>query len=310
MAAMSTERDLTGWLAQFFGDQDPGVVIGIGDDGAVVRTSVRTVVACDPVVEGVHFTRADPLTMVGRKAVNRNLSDLAAMGATPTYLLVSLLQPGWLDDRGREDLLVGIRKAAAAGGCTVVGGDVGCSPGGLIVTVTALGTAPRRPLRRAGLAVGDSLHVTGPLGGSILGRHLKFTPRLAHGQWLASQRQVRSAIDISDGLLLDLATMLRAGSDARGGPMGAVLDAAAIPVSSAARRRAETSGQSGLRHALTDGEDHELLFGARAPLAADGPLTARSRRPIGVVTSVAGIQLRWPDGRLEACEVEGYQHDV
>ena len=114
---MPTEREFTDRLAGFFDNEDPGVSIGIGDDGAVVRTSMRTVVACDPVVEDVHFDRSDRLELIGRKAVNRNLSDLAAMGAGPTYLLVSLLQPKWLTDSQRDELLGGIRKAAAAGAC-------------------------------------------------------------------------------------------------------------------------------------------------------------------------------------------------
>lgn len=307
---MPTEREFTDRLAGFFDNEDPGVSIGIGDDGAVVRTSMRTVVACDPVVEDVHFDRSDRLELIGRKAVNRNLSDLAAMGAGPTYLLVSLLQPKWLTDSQRDELLGGIRKAAAAGACTVVGGDIAVSPGGLIVTVTALGTAPRRPLRRDGLRVGDTLHVTGPLGGSRLGRHLRFTPRVAEGQWLAGQPGVSSGIDISDGLLLDLATVLHASGSAAGVVLGAVLDASAIPVSKAAHRQGETSGQSGLQHALSDGEDHELLFGLRGPLMVEGPITARTRRPVGVVTAVPGIMIRWPDGRVEGCLPEGYQHDV
>ncbi|MEE2887613.1 MAG: thiamine-phosphate kinase [Planctomycetota bacterium] len=307
---MVTERELTDQLAGFFGNQDPGVAIGIGDDGAVVRTSMRTVVACDPVVEGVHFTRSDRLELVGRKAVNRNLSDLAAMGAGPTYLLVSLLQPKWLTDSQRHKLLSGIRKAAAAGACTVVGGDVSVSSGGLVVTVTALGTAPRRPLRRDGLRVGDTLHVTGPLGGSGLGRHLRFTPRIAEGQWLAEQPSVSSGIDISDGLLLDLATVLQASSQGKITGLGAILDAAAIPVAKAAHSQGKITGQSGLHHALSDGEDHELLFGLRGPLAVEGPITGRTRRPVGVVTAVPGIRIRWPDGRVEACGTKGYQHDV
>lgn len=307
---MAMERELTDRLARFFDSDDPGVSIGIGDDGAVVRTSMRTVVACDPVVEDVHFTRADRLELVGRKAINRNLSDLAAMGAAPTYLLVSLLLPAWLTDRLRDELLRGIRKAAVAGACSVVGGDVATSPGGLVVTVTALGTAPRRPLRRDGLRVGDTLHITGPLGGSRLGRHLSFAPRIAEGQWLAAQRSVAAGIDISDGLLLDLDTVLRASSHSGSPGLGAVLDAAAIPISKAAHQLAETSGRSALSHALSDGEDHELLFGLRGPLSVEGPITARTRRPIGVVTAVPGIQLCGPDGQLEECRPEGYQHDV
>jgi thiamine-monophosphate kinase len=307
---MPTERALTDRLARFFATEDPGVTVGIGDDGAVVRTDSHTVLTCDPVVEGVHFTRSDRLGLVGRKAVNRNLSDLAAMGAVPSYLLVSLLQPAWLDEVQRDELLRGIRKAALAASCSVVGGDVSVSPAALVVTVTALGVAPRQPLCRSGLRVGDSLHVTGPLGGSRLGSHLTFTPRLAEGQWLASQRGATSGMDISDGLLLDLSTMLSASSAATGTQLGAILDANSIPIAKAAQRQSETSGKTALEHALGDGEDHELVFGWRGPSLAGGPITARACRPIGEVTEVPGIRLRWPDGRVEPCRPEGYQHDV
>ena len=154
------ERRLTASLARKFDRGDKRVLIGIGDDGAVVRTTSRTVVTCDPVVEGVHFEGSTPPHLIGRKAVNRNLSDLAAMGARPTFLVVSILFPGWLDPAGRQQLFRGIRDAARSADCTVVGGDVARTEGLLVVTVTALGEAPRRPLTRAGLRVGDSVHVS------------------------------------------------------------------------------------------------------------------------------------------------------
>ena len=273
-AAPGAERAFTRELARLFATEDPGVLLGIGDDAAVLRTGPRTVAACDPVVEGVHFTRGDSLALVGRKAVHRNLSDLAAMGALPRYLLVSLLLPGWFTAAARRQLVHGIAKAARGAHCAVVGGDVARTPGPLVVTVTALGAAPRRPLRRSGLRPGDHLHVTGPLGGSSAGRHLRFLPRVAEGAWLAGQRVVTAAIDVSDGLLLDLATLLEA-SDAP----GAVLDARAIPVHPAAHRMALSSGHTALHHALGDGEDHELLFGCRGSLPDGGPLRRRKSLP-------------------------------
>jgi thiamine-monophosphate kinase len=300
------ERQLTDALGKLFATKDPGVLIGIGDDAAVVRTTGRTALACDPVVEGVHFRRSDPMDLVGRKAVNRNLSDLAAMGANPRFLLVSVLLPDWLSPAERTRLFSGIRRAAAAESCTVVGGDVAWSPGPLVVTVTAVGEAPSRPLRRNGLRPGDALHVTGALGGASLGGHLRFRPRVQIGAWLAGQRGVSGVIDISDGLLLDLTTLLRAS----GSRLGAVLDAARIPVSAAARRTAAESGRDPLAHALSDGEDHELLFALRTPLRARGPLTARTLIPVGVVREGPGIDLMGRDGVRRPCPPTGYQHDV
>jgi thiamine-monophosphate kinase len=308
----SAERDFVERLARQFVSDDPRVHVGIGDDGAVLRTSMLTVAVCDPVVEGVHFTREDPLHLVGRKVVNRNLSDLAAMGAKPGFLLVSMLLPDWLDESGRSKILTGIQSAAEAAACSVVGGDVARVSGPLVLTVTALGEAPKRPLRRNGLTVGDTLHVTGPLGGSRLGRHLRFTPRIAEGRWLAEQdaASVAGAIDISDGLLVDLSRMLEASSARHEFELGAVLYSHHIPVAAAARRAATESRRGPLTHALEDGEDHELLFGLHHPLPDDGPLTGRARKEIGRVTDEPGIFLEDKFGNRRGLHVVGYQHDV
>jgi thiamine-monophosphate kinase len=305
------EREFVAELARRFATVDPRVHVGIGDDGAVLRTSMLTVAACDPVVEGVHFTRDDPMQLVGRKAVNRNLSDLAAMGSKPSFLLVSLLLPDWLSEADRNKLLTGIQTTAEAASCSVVGGDVAkLASGPMVITVTALGEASRRSLRRDGLTARDTLHVTGPLGGSRLGRHLRFTPRIAEGRWLAEREEVSAAIDISDGLLMDLSRMLEASGEREGAEFGAELNASAIPIAAAAQKAASQSGEEALQHALSDGEDHELLFGLRQELPEEGPLTGRSRRAIGFVTETPGIFLRDRRGRSQQLKVVGYQHDV
>ncbi|MBL9079583.1 MAG: thiamine-phosphate kinase [Planctomycetes bacterium] len=298
------ERSFTAGLARFFAAA-ANVRVGIGDDAAVVRNPARdAVLCCDPVVEGVHFTAATPPRLVGRKVVNRNLSDLAAMGATPDWLLVSLVLPRGYAARQRRELLLGIRAAARAGGARVVGGDVATHAGPLVVTVTAIGHPAARVLTRRGARVGDTLHVSGSLGGAIAGHHLRFRPALAEGAWLARQPAVRAAIDVSDGLLLDLQTLLRAS-----GGHGAELDAAAIPIRPAARRLAGGDADRALRRALGDGEDHVLLWSqaARRSLAAGGPLPARARRPIGRVVARPGLWLL-RDGRRERLEPTGYLH--
>jgi thiamine-monophosphate kinase len=300
------ERAFTARLAAFFGTA-PGVVVGIGDDAAVVANRGRRgVLCCDPVVEGVHFTRATPLALVGRKAVNRNLADLAAMGASPDWLLVSLVLPPWCGARERRALLGGLRAAARAGGAAVVGGDVATSPGPLVVTVTAVGHLRGRALRRSGARPGDTIHVSGPLGGSRAGHHLRFRPPLAEGVWLARQRAVHAAMDVSDGFLLDLATLLEAS-----GGLGAELDAAAVPVSAAARRNAHGDAAAALAAAFGDGEDHVLLWTQRAgaTLPAGGPLAPRARRPVGRVVRTPGL---WScrDGRRTRLHALGYQHDL
>lgn len=303
---MVDERAFTASLARFFGTGRE-VLVGIGDDAAVVKNRARhSVLCCDPVVEGVHFTRTTPLALVGQKAVNRNLADLAAMGADPDWLLVSLLLPRRCGPRQRRALLTGIRRAARAGGAEVVGGDVATSPGPLVVTVTAIGHPTGRSLTRSGARVGDTIHVTGPLGGSRHGHHLRFRPPIAEGRWLAGQRSVHAAIDVSDGLLLDLATLLAAS-----GGCGAELDADAVPVRRSVREAVGPNRARALRAAFGDGEDHVLLWtqAAGRALARGGPLTARARRPIGRVIAEPGLWLLG-EGRRRRLPVLGYRHDL
>jgi len=302
------ERRIAAGLAGFFPTDPRRVPIPIGDDAALVRTPGTTqLLACDPVIEGVHFEAGTSRFRVGRKAVARNLSDIAAMGGTPDFLLVAALLPEGFSARERAALFRGIRAEADSHGCLVVGGDLARTPGPLSVVVTVVGHPGSRPLTRGGARVGDAIHVTGPLGGSLeSGRHLRIVPRLAEGRWLAARRAVTSAMDVSDGLLLDLRTLL----DASGAP-GAVLDAAAIPIHPSARRLECGDLERALERALGDGEDHELLFTVRAGarLGTGGPLPAAARRPIGEVVERPGLWLRSAAGTVQRLRVEGYQHE-
>lgn len=303
---MASEREWTAELAGFFATRRRDVVLGVGDDAAVVRPrSPELVLACDPVIEGVHFESEAPAAWVGRKAVNRNLSDLAAMGATPEYLLLSAVLPHGLPAVRRRRLFAGVRDAAEAASCAVVGGDVAATTGPMVLTITAVGRLEGRALRRDGARVGDTIHVTGPLGGSSLGHHLRFSPHLAEGRWLARQAAVTAAIDVSDGLLLDLQRLL----DASGG-WGADLSAAAVPVSKAAARLGRSSGRTALSHALGDGEDHVLLFTVRAgaSLPRRGPLAGCARAPLGVVARHSGLRLHDDGGEVHEFEPRGFDH--
>ncbi|MFT4841975.1 MAG: thiamine-monophosphate kinase [Planctomycetota bacterium] len=304
---MASERELTARLATFF-PSHRDVQVGIGDDAAVIRQRHdRIVLCCDPVIGGVHFDDAADRSLVGKKAVNRNLSDLAAMGATADWLLVSLILPINTSSPDLFALLRGIRSAAAAADCCVVGGDVATSPGPMVITVSAYGHLPGRALTRAGAKPGNTLHVTGPLGGSIHGHHLRFRPAMAEGVWLAQQRSVTAALDVSDGLLLDLQTMLAASSK-QGAALGAELDANRIPI----RRAAHEFGDGeALQHALGDGEDHVLLWTQRAnnKLPDGGPLTNRARHAIGRVTREPGLWLV-QDGVRRRLPESGYQHEL
>lgn len=298
------ERALTAALARWFPRDARRVPIGIGDDAAVVvNARPESVVTCDPVIEGVHFLPSTDLSLVGRKVVNRNVSDLAAMGARPDFLLVSVILRRGTSTRDRRRLFVGIRAAARACGAYVVGGDFAVADGPLVVTITAIGHLRARALRRDGARIGDSVHITGPLGGAALGRHLRFEPRVAAGEALARCAGVTAAIDVSDGLLVDLWTVIRASR-----VPGAELDAAAMPIAAAARRLARQDGRSALDHALTDGEDHELLVtvarGTRWPRAEE---LRAARRPIGRLIREPGLWLVDGD-RRERLHVAGWQH--
>ena len=305
---MVGERALTSWLAEHFATPRRDVRVGIGDDGAVVRPpGGDLVVTCDPVVEGVHFDSAAPAAAVGRKAVHRSLSDLAAMGAVADWLVVSALLPPGLSSRRRRSLFDGVRDAAALAKCAVIGGDVAATSGPLILTVTGIGHLRGRPLQRSGARPGDTLHVTGPLGGASLGHHLRFRPHLAEGQWLARQPNVTAAMDVSDGLLLDLHTLLIAS-----GGLGAELWSDQIPVSPDAVRLARRDGTPPLEHALGDGEDHVLLFAmkARSTLPRGGPLNRIARQPFGRVMKAPGLRLIDESGAVREVEPQGFEHQL
>ena len=232
------------------------VVTGIGDDCAVVRTGRRDaydlLLKSDPVIEGVHFTRHDPAMDVGRKALGRVLSDLAAMGGEPLWALIDLVTPQTETVARIEGIYRGLASVARRHGVAIAGGDTSRGKT-LELHVFAVGRVPRgKAILRSGAKPGDILYVTGRLGGSLKGRHLRFDPRLDEGQWLLAQGWVTAMMDLSDGLATDLRRMMAASGT------GAVLEAARVPVSAAARQMKDR--RSPLEHALADGEDFELLF--------------------------------------------------
>ena len=190
-----------------------------------------------------------------------NLSDLAAMAGRPLGAVVAVaLPPGGM--AVAQEIDAGLREVAARFDCPLVGGDTNSWAGELVVAVTVFGAPTGRgPVLRSGARPGDWLFVTGPLGGSILGRHLTPAPRIPESHALHAALELRAMIDLSDGLARDschMAAMSR---------VGVVLDPAAVPVHPDAARLAATSGRTPLHHALTDGEDFELLF---AVSPADG----------------------------------------
>jgi thiamine-monophosphate kinase len=248
------ELRLIAGIRRWLGAACPAAPGGIGDDCAVRPPSRgRQLVTVDPVIRGRHFDAAAPAGAVAAKLLKRNLSDIAAMGGTPRSAVVTLAAPPNLPVAWMEAFFRALGRQALRFGVAIVGGDCAQTDGTLAFTLTLLGDAPERPLLRTGAQAGDLVMVTGALGGSILGKHFRFVPRLHEGRWLAGRPGVHAAIDVSDGLGKDLRAIVPAG-------LRCVVDPQAVPVSAAARQWAKRTGRHPLDCALNDGEDFELLF--------------------------------------------------
>lgn len=279
--------------------------LGIGDDMAVVATVAGNVLlACDMSLDGVHFdTLQHSYQQIGRKAVARNLSDCAAMAVRPLAVTVGLVMPRKMSESQTVELFDGIHKIAAEFDLAIAGGDTTRWDGKLALDVAILAEAYPgiQPVERGGARSGDRLYVSGPLGGSILGKHLSFRPRVAEAKALAAHLgdRLHAMMDISDGLSLDLWRMCEASG------VGAVLDAPmlAAATSAAATELALQDGRSGLDHALSDGEDFELLIAAEGEVACLGVALL----PVGIVTE-SGLGLKGKDGRTEPLVPRGYIH--
>lgn len=303
------EFELIDWIRSQVVDCGP-IVLGIGDDAALVRppSDRDCLVAVDMLMEGVHF-QFPPATaqLAGRKALAVNLSDIAAMGGKATSAFVSVALP---NDRGMEfarEVHSGLIQLANEFNVVIAGGDTNSWNGPLVISVTVLGESiGPRPICRSGAKPGDWLLVTGSLGASLpTGRHLTFTPRLAEVQQLVRLAQIHAMIDISDGLAADLHHLLKASQ------VGAVLDAALIPLSTAIADDADS--QAALIHGLSDGEDFELLFTLAPEEGRRLQQEWRHQTPItqiGVITQEEGCWLRSPDGRRVSLPPLGWTHPL
>lgn len=309
---------------------DGGVVVGIGDDAAVLDTGgPRLLLATiDIQVEGRHFRR-DRIAAerLGRRTAAVNLSDIGAMGGAPRWALASLVLPPDLDVAWVEDLYRGLAVELGRFGAVMVGGNLS---GGeqIVIDLALLGEVERgRVLRRDGARPGDVVLVTGTLGASAAGRyaldagldpadppvaplveaHLTPTPRVREGQALAATGLVTAAIDLSDGLSSDLGHLC----DASG--VGAEVNAARLPLSAETRTLAARLGLDPVGLALVGGEDYELLLTAPPPavpelvaavrVATGVPLTA-----IGAITPAAAGRWLLHDGRRLPLAASGWDH--
>lgn len=277
--------------------------LDLADDAAVldIPDGRRLVIAADAMVEGVHYLPDDPPETIGRKLLRVNLSDLAAMGAAPLgYLMTTVLARGTPDD-WIAGFAEGLAEDQRDFGLTVLGGDTAATPGPTCLSLTILGTvAPGAVLRRAGARPGDDVWVSGTIGDGALGlrvlrgelpgdaeghlarRYRLPEPRLALGQGIATI--AAAGMDVSDGLVQDLGHLCRAAG------CGAEIEAAAVPLSGAARELV-VRDPGLLAAVLTGGDDYELLFAA-APAAAGALRDAAAR--VGVAITRIGRMVAAP----------------
>ena len=335
------EFDLIRALHRRHGRRTPSVIRGIGDDAAVItsRAGQWTVLTTDLLTEGVHFDlRTATMADIGFRAAAANLSDIAAMGGTPQYLLVALAIPRTGTRQQVLQLYRGMMAACRPHHVGLIGGDTSASSGGWFLGVTLIGMVPpRKALFRSGARVGDLLYVTGTIGDALaglkllneppsrakrhrrtatlstrhrqflIGRHLRPTARVAEGQWLSAHRFATSAIDISDGLSGDLRHICEESH------VGVDLDLGALPLSPACHAYAASRQLDPLDLALTGGEDYELLFtvSPRQRLRLERTAIERgfSLSCIGKIHPIRfGIQAVPPHGRRHRLANTSYEH--
>ncbi|MEM8679912.1 MAG: thiamine-phosphate kinase [Planctomycetota bacterium] len=306
------ELDFLRWLDERL-PRDPRAPLKLDDDAAQLLglPPDRCVLTSDLLAEGVHFSlpEATP-ARVGRKALAVNLSDLAAMAARPVAATVSILLPRGSANETARDCYEGLLALAEQYEVAIVGGDTNVWDGPLVISVTAIGEITGRgPLTRSAAQPGDAILVTGPLGGSREAGHLDFQPRVHEATDLHERYQLHAGMDISDGLLLDLSRMMAASG------CGAELRLDQVPISDAAFRLAccvTNPRAAALEHALSDGEDFELLL-TLPPQDAEqlvrDPAVTLSCAIVGQVISEPGLWAVDPKGQRRPLRPAGYEHD-
>lgn len=295
-----------------------GVHLGIGDDAALFKPHAgqQLILTCDWSVEGTHFLRdKHPADAVGWKSLARAVSDIAAMGGTPQCFLLSLALPSTHTGRWLTEFLGGLRRASRAFQCELAGGDT-TRRDQILINITVLGEiAPQLALQRAGAQEGDLVFVSGTLGEADRGwerlqklrgrvrtndrlvqKHLYPEPRLALGEWLAKNRLATAAMDVSDGLSIDLMRLCAASR------VGARVEVGSLPI------LPDVPKPKAVQLALNGGDDYELLFTViprkvrQIPRAFKGlPLTQ-----IGKITRERSLEVRAEDGSVHRLQPGGW----
>lgn len=299
------EDEITAWFAGRSNLSAGEFPIGIGDDMAEIRWGGESVlITTDMLLDGVHFDLKEAsLEQAGYKAMAVSLSDCAAMATQPVAAVVSTALPKGFGAEELKELHAGIVRAGDRFGCALVGGDITSwrGDGRFAVSVAMVSRAAKGgPVSRAGAKVGDCVCVTGSLGGSLGGRHLEFTPRVAEAMKIAGAVKLNSMIDLSDGLSSDLNRICRQSG------VGAIIDSELIPISDDARKSADPLGA-----ALNDGEDFELLFTLSSEncenlLQSWDEGVAITR--IGMITGTGKMEILGPGGAVSDLEAKGYEH--
>jgi thiamine-monophosphate kinase len=289
------------------------VVVGAGDDCAVLDFGLLEkliLFKTDAIVEGIHFTKETPPEKIGRKALARCLSDIAAMAGTPTAALVTIALPENFDAEFVAKIYDGLNSLAKKSGVAIVGGETTTNPGRILISIALLGTVARgKQILRSGAKIGDAIFVTGELGGSLAEKHLEFEPRLTEARWLAENFSIRAMIDLSDGLAGDLRHILKMSG------VGAELLKSAIPISREAKlaARKSSSAKPAFVAALTDGEDFELLFAIASKEAVKLLDAWKKKFPklklscVGKIVAGDGILIRDKSGSHKL-NANGYVH--
>lgn len=302
--------------------------MGIGDDAALVRPhrGQELILTTDLSVEGIHFTRhLHTPQSVGHRALARALSDIAAMGGKPKFALVSIALSEKSPGNWARDFYQGLFRLARRFSVSVIGGDTSVHTGSILVDVVATGEVPYgRAMLRSGASVGDQIFVGGKLGSSALGlkmlksdkrpnsqktrnesikAHLFPEPQIRLGEFLSKERIATSAMDLSDGLSIDLMRLCEASG------VGARIDASLLPLP-ATPMPMEMTAREAERLALHGGEDYKLLFTV-SPQRAQGlsrKVADREVFRIGQITRARTLLLIRDDGREERLAPQGYDH--
>ncbi len=291
------------WLTQRAKTDPARVPVSIGDDAAVVNVgSEQIIITSDMLLDGTHVdTSRHSLERIGAKAIACSLSDCAAMAAKPIAATVSVALPETTPLADAQTLFDAMHAKAQRYDCPLVGGDTTSWSDRLAIDVTMIArpALEQGPVLRSTARRGDTIFVTGTLGGSIRGKHLDFEPALDLVDVLATfpPHTVRAMMDLSDGLALDLARLCKASH------VGAALNETALlnVISDDAKALSQIDGLEPLQHALTDGEDFELLL-------IGGNALADVATPIGHIVDSVGITLVTQAGRVETIQPKGYEH--